>query len=133
MKRMIVAIALLVCTAVPAAAGNNNNNQFNNWQHNRQYNNNYGNQYNQFNQYNYKYKNNSNNYNGWQAGAAVLGGMLVGGLLNDNRGYYAPPPPAYQPYPQPYQAGPLAGPRYCESMLYYDEWGNLVQSRNCYR
>lgn len=133
MKRMVWAIALLACTVIPASAGNNNN-QFQNWQHNRQFDKQYGNQYNQYNQYNYKYKNN-NNYNGWQVGGAFLGGMLLGGVLNNDRGYYAPPPAYQEPYPQPYQpvAPRWAGPRYCESMLYYDQWGNLVQARDCYR
>lgn len=119
MKRIIGAIALLACTALPAAAdGNyNRNNQFHNWQHNRQY-----------------YKHHNNNYNGWELGGAFVGGLIIGNMLNDRPGgYYVPPPAYHQPYPQ-YRNPPVwAGPRYCETMTYYDAWGNLVRARNCYR
>ncbi len=84
--------------------------------------------------YNHKHrKHNHNNNNDWATAGAFLGGIIIGGML-DRR--YEPQPYAYQqPYPQPhYQPAPRwAGPRYCESMLYYDAWGNLVQSRDCYR
>lgn len=84
-------------------------------------------------------------FNGWELGGAFVGGLIIGDMLNNNHRhrYYAPPPVYYQPYPQqyyqpyhrPHQHGAprWAGPRYCETMLYYDAWGNLVRSKNCYR
>lgn len=86
--------------------------------------------------YNHKHRkhNHNNNNNDWNAAGAFVGGIIIGGML-DRR--YDPYPYAYQqPYPQPRYQQPAprwAGPRYCESMLYYDAWGNLVQSRDCYR
>ncbi len=126
MKRIVGAIALLACMVVPAAADgyyNNRNNQFQNWEHNRQY------------YKHHKHRKNNNNYNGWELGGAFVGGLIIGNMLDDQpNGYYVPPPAYADPYPQTYRPAPRwAGPRYCESMLYYDAWGNLVQSRDCYR
>ena len=91
-KIFLSAVALsLLCT--PALAGKkNNNNQFENWQHNRQYNETYNYNYN----YNYKYKNGNNN-DAWVAGVGgFLGGLIIGGALNQ-------PPPGYYAAPTPQQ------------------------------
>lgn len=41
--------------------------------------------------YTYKYKN-YNNYDGWQVGAGILGGLLLGGIIANQNNY---PPPGY--------------------------------------
>lgn len=92
MKKILAAAVSLVVFCSPALAGKkNNNNQFENWQHNRQYEETYNYNYN----YNYKYKNNNNNDAAWAAVGGFIGGFVLGNMGN---GYEAPPayvPPAY--------------------------------------
>lgn len=89
MKKILIAAAILAVTCSPALAGKkNNNNQFENWQHNREFNETYNYNYN----YNYKYKNNNNN----DALIAGVGGFIGGFILgNMGNGYEPYVPPAY--------------------------------------
>lgn len=88
MKKILIAIAALTVSCSPALAGKKNN-QFENWQHNRQYEETYNYNYN----YNYKYKNNNNN----DAAAWAAVGGFIGGFVLGNMGNGYEPAPVYVP------------------------------------
>lgn len=76
--------------------------------------------------FNHKHKHqHQDDHDSWQLEGEFEGGF-IDNTLNDRRYLHG--------YPRAYQKAPRwAGPRYCESILYYDSWGNLVREKRCYR